>query len=158
MKPVLILFIALLTGYAAHAQSPAPIFNPQTMPVAVVSDSTVQLIVSNFTLIRSLKTQVPNLERVEKVAQIKKAGKEYLVFTAQFRGAPRERYFINIPLREQVAGWYYATSGGSVCAGCNDCQGNCGACSDSTQSCSAPPASVHIISTFPLAKVTLSIE
>lgn len=157
MKPVLIIFIALLAGSTAYAQSPVALFNPQTMPVAVVSDSTVQLIVSNFTLIRSLKAQMPNLERVEKVTQIKKAGKEYLVFTAQLRGAPHERYFINIPLREQVAGWYYATSGGSVCAGCSDCQGNCGACSDSTQGCSAP-ASIHLIPALPLAKVTLSVE
>lgn len=159
MKSFLTFFILFLLYFQpgmAQESAEAPVFNPLTMPVGIEIDSNMQLMVSNFTLLRSLKAQMPDVERVDKVTNIRQNGVDYLVFTVKLRSDPARQYIISIRLQKVPNGLYYVTNQSITCGkGCAECENNCNsACAGGGEGCKQVASRKYI----PLARVTLSIE
>ncbi len=138
------------------AQVSLPEFDPHVMPIAVDLDSSVQLVVSNYVLIKSLKTQIPAIGKVNNVVVIQKNQKVYLSYHIRFKGETSQSYFYNILLYKGLQDEYYASNQSITCgADCQDCKGDCGC----TGSGSCPPVAAAMkISDFPLAKTPFFIE
>lgn len=149
-------FYLYLAPLAAQENTEAPFFNPLTMPVGIEVDSNMQLMVSNFTLLRSLKAQMPDVERVYKVVNMRQNGADYLIFTVKLYSDPSLPYIVSIRLQKAPTGWYYVTNQSITCGkGCSECENNCNsACSGGGEGCKQASSRKH----FPLAKVSLSVE
>lgn len=149
----------LLAATLFGQQIAAPIlpeFDPNVMPVAVDLDSVAQLIVSDYTLIKSLKTQVPSIENVSDVGIYKKSEKLYLTYTIRFSESTGQVYYHNILLYKGLQDAYYVSNQSVTCgSGCQDCKAGCECGSNG----SCPPVTpVMRISAFPLAKVPFTTE
>ena len=153
---LLTLFFLHFQSITAQESTELPLFNPTTMPVGIEVDSCMQLMVSNFTLLRSLKAQMPDVERVERVSNIRQNGIDYLVFTVKLRSDPYQQYIISIRLQKVPNGLYFVTNQSITCGkGCSECENNCNStCSGGGEGCKQVASRKSI----PLAKVTLSIE
>ena len=151
-------FILIWTTLSGQqTASPAlPEFDPAVMPIAVDLDSAAQLIVSNYTLIKALKTQMPAIEKVNDVDLFEKSGKLYLTYSIKFSESSGQVFYHNILLYRGLQDAYYVSNQSVTCgSGCQDCKAGCEC--GSTGSC-PPVTPVMRISAFPLAKVPLTIE
>jgi hypothetical protein len=159
-KIILLSFLLALSADVLIAQVTTstinPEFDPQLMPVAVDMDSSIQLIVSDFILAKSLKTQVPAIAQVVEVAPLQKNGKLYLAFCIRFKGTPSHLFYHNILLYKGLQEAYYISNQSVTCGSdCQDCKAGCECSSNG----GCPPVSpVLRISDFPMAKTTLYIE
>jgi hypothetical protein len=147
MMPYLALLLCLCCASAMSAQA---VFNPDTMPVAIESDSVLLLTVSPYTLARSLQKGQPGCGSVKKVEITRKKGENYLTFTTHL---PQVQ-LINIRLQRSPNQPLWYAIGGAITCGtdCADCDGNC-KCGDKDQDCPRFQASNGKI---PLAKINLS--
>ena len=155
----LLLLLTLLAPVCISAQDNNNIFfDPERNPVALRSDSTLQLLVSEYVLIKSLKTRLGQDCQVLKTYERRMSnGAESLVFEGVYLAKNRQRFTLSIPLTPDTQQKYYFTSAQAiVCSapGCNNCSidhGNCiGCCATGSVDSFALPS--------PLSKVSLTID
>ncbi len=133
-------------------------FDPEKDPIAIRSDSSIQLVVSEFILAKSLQARMGKAYLVQKIYQITTPdGMSTLIFEGINLNKNRQKFNLGIPLNTSTFGrFYYASNQALVCSapGCNNCSilnGNCvGCCSSATGSALAVPS--------PLAKVQTSLD
>ena len=163
MKKLYILFsILFLAGLHSNAQmartAPAELFDPQSMPVAVQSDSSLFLIVSNYTLMRSVKNKFPGITKVEDI-RIRQAGSQhFLSFVLQVKEQPGKYFYHNIVLFQGVKNAWYLSNQSITCGkSCQDCYGTGGSapCNcTGNGTCENAPESLRLPG-FPLESVRL---
>ena len=162
MKYALLLFIIFssLRLFAQFNTGNAPqhnFFDPERDPIALRSDTTLQLLVSEYILCKSVKARMGQDCQVLKTYQKKlQNGTERLIFEGIYTSKSRQHFTVSIPLKPDEQGRFYYISGQAiVCSapGCNNCtidQGNCVGC------CSSTSNAVSL--TSPLLKVQTNIE
>ena len=163
MKPFF-LFFALFISLHLNAQIQEPdrsrsiFFDPEHDPIALRSDTTLQFLVSEYVLTKSVKARLGRDCQVNETHKNRLPnGNTTLVIEGVFLSKDRQRFTLGIPLLPDAKGrFYYAATQALVCSspGCSNCSivnGNCaGCCSSATGSESSLP--------FPLLKVTLNID
>lgn len=159
MKHFLALF-CLLFGLSGQAQvaCDCAFFDPTKDPVAFRKDTTLQLIVSEYVLAKSVKTRLGPSCQVSKTYKIRgNLGEPILVFEGVLGLSPPQSFTLGIPLiPDAQQRYFYASSQALVCSspGCNNCSilnGNCtGCCSSATGGNVALP--------MPLQKIQTNIE
>lgn len=133
-------------------------FDPQNDPVAVRSDTSLQLLVSEYVLAKSVRARLGQDCQVLKIYKNRSPqGGESLLFEGVYLSKNRQRFTLSVPLLpDPQARFYFVSTQAIVCStpGCNNCsisQGNCvGCCSNADGSAIALPN--------PLLKVQKSIE
>ncbi len=135
-------------------QAPPTEFDPQTMPVAIEQDSSLQLLVSEYVLCKSLKAAVPGVVKVREVRQFTENGFQYLVYKARIQQFGKEETTISIPLYKLPNGQYYVSNTGLCAYRSTDC------CKPSTCTGTCCGAQTQIITYYGriLARVTLATE
>lgn len=159
MKHTLFL-LCLLASLSLQAQvnNDVYFFDPAKDPVALRSDTTLQLLVSEYVLAKSVKARLGDGCTVSKSYKSQtKDGAEMLVFEGVYQAKGLQRFTLGIPLLPDASGrFYHASAQALICSspGCNNCsilQGNCvGCCSEATSSSLSFPA--------PLSKVQTNLE
>ncbi len=154
----------LLASLRMSAQNPGGnmpqkiFFDPERDPVALRTDTTLQLLVSEYVLTKSVKARMgPNCLILKASKSRSPKGIESLLFEGIYLAKDRQRFTISVPLVPDAQGQlYYTSSQAIVCSapGCNNCSidnGNCvGCCSNINGSAVALPS--------PLLKVQINIE
>jgi hypothetical protein len=133
-------------------------FDPEHDPVALRSDTTLQLLVSEYVLSKSVKARLGQDCEVTKTYKKRLPnGDETLVFEGLFLSKARQPFTLGIPLIPDTQGrLYYTSAQAIVCSspGCSNCSivnGNCsGCCSSAVGSAVGLPV--------PLLKVPLTID
>ena len=160
MKPLL-LFFFIIIGLQLNAQvkehTPS-FFDPEHDPVAMRSDTSIQLLVSEYILAKSVKARFSQDCQVIKMYKNKLPnGGEVLVFEGVILSKSRQPFTLGVPLIPDTQGRFlYASTQALVCSapGCSNCSiqnGNClGCCSSSTSYASTLQV--------PLLKVQQTIE
>ena len=116
----------------------ANFFDPERDPVALRSDTTLQLLVSEYVLAKSVKARLGQDCQVLKIRKSQgRDGSESLLFEGVYLAKARQRFSLSVPLLPDAQGrYYYASAQAIVCSapGCNNCSilnGNCVGCCDS---------------------------
>lgn len=133
-------------------------FDPEHDPIAIRSDTMLQLIISEYVLAKSVKARLGQDCQVTKTYKNRLPnGDETLVFEGLFLSKGRQPFTLGIVLIPDTQGRFYYTSAQAiVCSspGCNNCSivnGNCsGCCSSAVGSAVGLPV--------PLLKVPLTID
>jgi hypothetical protein len=141
------------TGGYQQQPPPPTEFDPQSMPVAVDQDSTIQLIVSDYVLSKALKAALIDVSKVINLECITANGASYLVYKTKMKQYRNEDVFVTIPLYKWYDGKYYASSGGVTCRSINGCD-----CKICTGNCCFPDTSMRDTNGKFLAKVQLAVE
>lgn len=154
----LCLFLAAQLGAQVNKgeNQQSPIFDPLRDPVALQQDASVQLLVSEFVLTKSLKARMGAGVQVLKTYKHRSEnGTNHLVFEGLYPGGTP--FAIAIPLLPDAQErYYYPSAQAMICSspGCNNCSilnGNCvGCCSAVNENSSVLPQ--------PLLSVQTSIE
>lgn len=156
MKYILPILL-ILASVRMSAQNPI-FFDPAHDPVALRTDSTLQLLVSEYVLTKSVKARLgPDCKVLKAYKHRSPKGAESLIFEGIYLAKNGQHFTLSVPLVPDAQGRFYYTSSQSiVCSapGCNNCSidnGNCvGCCSDANGSAVALPT--------PLLKVQINIE
>ena len=133
-------------------------FDPEHDPVALRSDTSLQLLVSEYILAKSVQARMGQDCQVTKISKVRSTqGAESLVFQGVWISKDRQQFTLGIPLIPDDSGrLFYASTQALVCSspGCNNCSilnGNCtGCCLISTGSSVGLPS--------PLLKVSITID
>ena len=166
MKQICILlcfFFALCAQISAQNSSnipPATFFDPEQNPVAMRNDTSLQFVVSEYVLVKSVTTRLGQGSRVTKMYKSKwPNGMNCLVFEGNYFGDNQKGFSIGITLLPDAnAKFYYASNEAMVCEkpGCNNCSisnGKCiGCCSTDSDGTASQSISV------PLLKVPINID
>lgn len=160
----IVLVVCLLGGLCMNAQVKSRDnfkdnqFDPQRDPVALQSDSTLHLLVSEFILIKALKTRLGPDMQIHKMykGQLDK-GVNCIIFEGWQTGKNAFPIVFLVPLMpdpEQL--YYYTSTQAIVCSapGCNNCSvqnGKCVGCCDSSNESTGTLSQ-------PLSKVDLSVD
>ncbi len=145
-------------GAQVNSGGTAHFFDPEHDPVAVRSDTTLQLLVSEYLLAKSVKARLGQSCQVLKIYKNQPSAiGETLVFEGIYGSKNRQRFTLSIPLMPDTSGrFYYASAQAIVCSapGCNNCSilnGNCvGCCSSANGGAVSLPS--------PLLKVQTNID
>jgi hypothetical protein len=160
----LFLLLLLLAGMRMSAQvnsggnAQIIFFDPEHDAVAIRNDTTLQLLVSEYILAKSVKARLGQDYQVRKIYKSRSSqGDDTLIFEGEFNLRIKQRFTLSIPMIPDTLGLlYYASTQALLCSqpGCNNCSivnGSCaGCCSSGTASAIGLPA--------PLLKVPMTIE
>ncbi len=149
------LFSVYLT---AQVNNNSAFFDPQHDPVALRSDTSIQLLVSEYVLFKSVETRLGQGCQVLNTYKDRTAsGAQSLVFEGIYQAKSNQKFCLEIPLKPDAqARFYFASTQALVCSspGCNNCSilnGNCvGCCSEAGGGAVSLPS--------PLAKIQTSIK
>lgn len=153
-------FICLLYCFCVQAQvaDNCTYFDPAKDPVAFRQDTSLQLIVSEYVLIKSVKARMGPGCRIYSIHKsLETQGAPSLIFEGVLELNNHQRFTLGIPLvPDAQQRYYYASSQALVCSspGCNNCSilnGNCVGCCSSTSGGS-------IALPMPLQKIQTTIE
>jgi hypothetical protein len=133
-------------------------FNPEHDPVAIRSDTALQLLVSEYVLAKSVQARLGSDCQVAKISKVRAGNEaESLVIEGVWISKDRQHFALGIPLIPDVNGrLYYASNQALLCSslGCNNCSiqnGHCiGCCLSSSGSSVGLPG--------PLLKVSITID
>ena len=156
--PLSFLFGALALNAQVPASENVLYFDPLQDPVALRTDTTLQLLLSTSVLAQSVQTRLGAGTQVTRSYQTRSPkGVETLIFEGLYTNQDGQQFSLEIPLRPDATGrLWFADSAALVCSspGCNNCsiyQGNCvGCCTSTSANASYLPA--------PLVKVPLTIN
>jgi len=161
MKTFLLL-LSLAGAFGLQAQilntsTPQGSFDPEHDPIAIRVDSSFQLLVSEYMLIKSLQARLSTEYQIYKVHKTGETLQPLLVFEGVYLNSNQQNCSISISLIAASDGLLYHTSNQAlVCStpGCSNCsilEGNCvGCCANSNTR--------PTIITAPLAKVLSNID
>ena len=159
---ILFAFCAPLSAQVSGTIAPAEFFDPERNPVAVRSDTTLQLVVSEYVLIKSVTARLGKGCQVNKMSKIKSLnGMVYLIFEGNYSGRDPQPFALGINLVPDTSGkFYYGSNEALVCekAGCSNCGILNGAC---TNCCAPPPGNGSKTArtiAVPMLKVTSSVD
>jgi len=158
-----LLLLSIVTSQQLNAQinsgshPQTNLFDPERDPVALRNDTTIQLLVSEYVLSKSVEARLGQGCQVLKTYKNRTAsGAQTLVFEGVYRAKNNQKFRMEIPLKPDAqTRFYYASTQALVCSspGCNNCSilnGNCvGCCSEAGGAVSLPS---------PLAKIQTSIK
>ncbi|MBK6995682.1 MAG: hypothetical protein IPH31_12415 [Lewinellaceae bacterium] len=159
MKHALLLLSMLFSVYlTAQVNNNSAFFDPQHDPVALRSDTSIQLLVSEYVLSKSVEARLGHGCQVVKTYKNRTAsGAQTLVFEGIYQAKSNQKFCLEIPLKPDAqARFYFASRQALVCSspGCNNCSilnGNCvGCCSEAGGGAVSLPS--------PLAKIQTSIK
>ncbi len=159
MKQFILLFFTL-GNFALYAQTTQnnDYFDPSKDPVAIGNDTTIQLIVSEYILSKSVKARLGQDCQVHKTYKKKVENGVYtLVFEGTYLNKGTQNFMLRVPLTLDAQGQFYYTSlQALICSspGCNNCTINNGIC---TGCCSSQGESSGTI-TSPLSKVQTKLD
>ncbi len=153
-----IAFLSLNAQNNGHNLPQATFFDPERDPVALRSDTSLQLLVSEYVLLKSAKTRMGQDCQILKTYKNKSPnGVESLLFEGVYLTKNRQRFTLCVPLTPDAQGrFYYVSAQALVCSapGCNNCSianGNCvGCCSSGNGNSVSFPS--------PLLKVQTNLE
>lgn len=163
MKHIVLLFL-LLSGLQLNAQvnsKDAPqisFFDPEHDPVVIRSDTTLQLLISEYVLAKSVQARLGQDCQVTKISKLRSGNEvESLVIEGVWISKVRQHFALGIPLIPDANGrLYFASTQALLCSspGCNNCSiqnGHCtGCCLSSSGSSVGLPG--------PLLKVSITID
>jgi len=156
------LFLFILASFGLNAQvndaGTINFFDPERDPVALRSDTSLQLLVSEYVLNKAVKSRMGQGCQVQKTSKNRLInGSEYLIFEGTFGIRESQHFTLAVPLMPDALGrFYYTSAQAMVCSspGCSNCSilnGNCvGCCSSSSSRAVSLPS--------PLLKVSTTIE
>ncbi len=151
--------ILICVRLSAQVSTPqVKFFDPQNDPVALRSDTAIQLLVSEYVLFKSVEARLGQGCQVLKTYKNKTAsGAQILVFEGVYQAKNQQKFTLGIPLNPDAQGrLYFASAQALVCSspGCNNCSildGSCvGCCSDAAGSAVSLPN--------PLMKIQTNIK
>ncbi len=161
------LFLAIAVSAQIFAQgvkttAPATFFDPERDPIAFRSDTVLLLLVSEYTLVKSVTAGVGQKCVIDKTYKSKlHNGTTSIIFEGHYSNDPGQRFLIGLELIADSTGkYYYAAQEATMCEkpGCNNCtlsDGRCtGCCDDSGNSGLASRPKIA----KPLLKVQTSID
>lgn len=159
MKYASFLFFILFSGHLiAQVKNNSVFFDPQHDPVALRNDTSIQLLVSEYVLTKSVEARLGQGCQILKMYKNRTASRpQTIVFEGVYRAKNNQKFCLEIPLQPDAqAQFYYASTQALVCSspGCNNCSilnGNCvGCCSEAGGGAVSLPS--------PLAKIQTSIK
>jgi hypothetical protein len=123
---IILIFICLTVHTSIMAQNyNIPDFDPIQHPIALEVDSGIIVnIVSDYVLIKSLRTQIPGFGKILSVRRSSFNGQQYLQYETEPQKSTKQPIFVYFSLIRTPSGAYYvgATEGDS-CSGCgSNCQ------------------------------------
>ncbi len=138
------LFLLLIIGVDLNAQvnpvDPIHFFDPEQDPIALRSDSSFLLLVSEYTLVKSVQTRLGQGCQVLQIMKTHSAETgESLVMEGIYLQKKRQPFVLYIPLQPDAQGrLYYASTQALICSspGCNNCSilnGHCVGCCSNEQ-------------------------
>ncbi|MBC7774095.1 MAG: hypothetical protein H7246_01550 [Phycisphaerae bacterium] len=153
-----IAFLPLNAQNNGHNLPQVNFFDPEHDPVALRSDTTLQLLVSEYVLVKSVKARMGQDCQILKTYKNRSPnGGENLLFEGIYLAKNRQRFTLSVSLTPDAQGrFYYASSQALVCSapGCNNCSianGNCvGCCSSANGNAVSLPS--------PLLKVQTNLD
>ena len=163
MKHLFLFFILFISLHlnAQHKEgnlSNANFFDPERDPIALRSNTTLQLLMSEYMLAKSVKARLGQDCQVLIIHKNRlHDGSESLLFEGVYLAKARQRFSLLVPLIPDAQGrYYYASAQAIICSapGCNNCSilnGNCVGCCDSTSGTAVALPS-------PLSKVPMTID
>ncbi|MFN0175885.1 MAG: hypothetical protein ACKVU0_14630 [Saprospiraceae bacterium] len=155
---LLLLFMLFSFLLTAQVKNTNAFFDPQHDPVALRSDTSIQLLVSEYVLAKSVEARLGQGCQVLKTYKNRlTSGTQTLVFEGVYRTKNNQKFSLEIPLKPDAqARFYYASTQALVCSspGCNNCSildGNCvGCCTEAVGGAVSLPS--------PLAKIQTNIK
>jgi hypothetical protein len=137
-----------------------PFFDPSVDPVAIRTDTNLQLIVSEYVLMKSVAARLGQNYRVNKVYLRKLTpGADRLIFEGTFTNNIYHRYTMIVNLIPDATGKFYRSSNTAIeCEkeGCNLCDieadGNCTPCCEKDGTGNNPQIS------FPMIRVPINFD
>lgn len=163
MKHLYLLFCLLISlnlqaQVAGNGTVSSNFFDPEQHPIALRSDTSLQLLVSQNVLVKSVKARMgPDCQILKMYRNRLPKGGECLVFEGIYLQKDQQRFILSVPLQPDAQGrFYYASTQALICSspGCNNCSisnGNCvGCCSD--------PVNSAVVLPKPLSKIQTNVE
>ena len=132
---IILIFICLMVHTSIMAQNyNIPDFDPMQHPIALEVDSGIIVnIVSDYVLIKSLRTQVSGFGKILAVRRSSFNGQQYLQYETEPQKSTKQPIFVYFSLIRTPSGAYYVSATeGLSCTGCGNCQiidkVTCGCC------------------------------
>jgi len=132
---LIVIFFVLCTQINAQVAPQANFFDPEQNPVAMRNNTTLQLIVSEYVLAKSVTTRLGQGSKVSNMYKTKSAnGTESLIFEGNYSGNEPHHFSMRITLVPDLAGkYFYISSPALICEkiGCFNCsifEGDCIGC------------------------------
>lgn len=145
-------------AFAARAGAQTGYFDPQLEPLAIRKDSVTQLLVSEYTLARSIKARMGPGSKVLRVYKDRNpSGEEWLMAEGMFYHDQQQPFVVAIPLvPDQQHRLLYAGAQALVCStpGCNNCSIQNGIC---VGCCTTATGHSTVLQT-PLLRISLTLE
>lgn len=145
---LLLSLLACLQIKGQNTSLPVRYFDPEHEPVAIrSSDSSLQLIVSEYVLAKSIKARLGQSFQLNKVYKHQiKNGKPYLIFEGIYNTAPPQSLALGLLMIPDAQGKYYyastladMTCGVVGCENCSIVNGECTGCCPNSSSNFANP-------------------
>jgi len=141
---------------------PATFFDPEHDPIAIRSDTSLLLVVSEYILVKSVTARVGQKCVIDKTYKSTlKNGATAIIFEGHYTGDPGQRFSMGLNLIPDAAGkFFYAAQEATMCEkpGCSNCtlsNGRCLGCCDDAGSNGMASRSKIVV---PLLKVQTSID